>query len=659
MAMSWRVCVLIATSIVVLSQSSKPVPEATSIGTHFMHATYGRLTKLASETKVLHATITDATTPTDAASTIPVNAEATSSFQLPRIVVVGEESAGKSSTLERVTGFPLFPMDRYQCTRMPIRVELRYQTARDPMVQMTRVSTAHVGGFAAAVDAVSAQVPRAQVAARVSAVMAAVATSFIDKRGISDAELVITVRGPDVPTIDLVDLPGLIGATNEAESQQLSAAIDALAIKYVSDPTHTTFVLAVFRATQLRGGRGLKLLQDQGVLDRVIGVVTFVNQFHPNVEEYPTDPYHEMRELLEGDDEVYQEYLPKLGGGYVGVIGRNSRNPKTPTLDLLREERAESAWFAKHIPSLYVTVGIEALIARIDSKFTPLLKAQWVPKQTLALQELAVVLATSIADLGPSASEILSDYPQLLNGSHGRVIHPSVVGQDAFGSNYARTMAMVTGDPWLSVLGRTPLADVIVADPWTCTLDRSATSARIEATVNNALGRVASASMTKIHATLPAAKLGRFANLEDALIDTWLDCMTDTSATLARFSQRIAHTLYHEDIELSSLDTLRSRLATPDSEPTCSLNIGETWNLVRYSGTSTLGILKNVPPPMYVWHALRPLWGWCVSRPLSGATSTNTPLFELSVPAQTQLDTLQALSTRVSDMQKRLVDISA
>eukprot|EP00965_Chrysotila_dentata_P117218 3873709-Pleurochrysis_carterae.AAC.1 len=42
-----------------------------------------------------------------------------SAATLPRIVVIGSESSGKSSTLERIAGLALFPRDSNICTRMP------------------------------------------------------------------------------------------------------------------------------------------------------------------------------------------------------------------------------------------------------------------------------------------------------------------------------------------------------------------------------------------------------------------------------------------------------------------------------------------------------------------------------------------------------------
>ena len=52
-------------------------------------------------------------------------------LELPRVVMVGEESSGKSSTLERLVHMPFFPVDRQMCTRMPIELRLRRKTAAE------------------------------------------------------------------------------------------------------------------------------------------------------------------------------------------------------------------------------------------------------------------------------------------------------------------------------------------------------------------------------------------------------------------------------------------------------------------------------------------------------------------------------------------------
>lgn len=51
-------------------------------------------------------------------------------IQFPRIVVVGCESAGKSSVIERLAGFRFFPVGEGLTTRMPISMSLKL-TSRD------------------------------------------------------------------------------------------------------------------------------------------------------------------------------------------------------------------------------------------------------------------------------------------------------------------------------------------------------------------------------------------------------------------------------------------------------------------------------------------------------------------------------------------------
>lgn len=46
-------------------------------------------------------------------------------FKLPRVIVVGGKSAGKSSLLEMITKCPIFPRHSDFCTKMPIKLQLK------------------------------------------------------------------------------------------------------------------------------------------------------------------------------------------------------------------------------------------------------------------------------------------------------------------------------------------------------------------------------------------------------------------------------------------------------------------------------------------------------------------------------------------------------
>lgn len=62
-------------------------------------------------------------------------------FQLPRVIVVGGRSAGKSSLLESITKCPIFPRHRDFCTKMPIELHMR----NDPKATERKVSISYPG----------------------------------------------------------------------------------------------------------------------------------------------------------------------------------------------------------------------------------------------------------------------------------------------------------------------------------------------------------------------------------------------------------------------------------------------------------------------------------------------------------------------------------
>ena len=598
-------------------------PQATSIGSFFLGSTYGNLVETATGIQTSSAEIQTAiaaSTNTTAATTKsdPVNA-----FQLPRIIVVGEESAGKSSTLERIVGFSFFPMDKFQCTRMPIRLQLRYQATTAPLVSLVRATTPATPGTATAVPGIDSKVSRDMVATRIAEIMATVSESFTSKRDVSPVELVVTVRGPDVPSIDLVDLPGMIGAANEAESQHLSKNIDNLITTYVTDPAQTTFVLAVFRGTQPRGGRGLKLLQDLGALPNTIGVVTFINQVHPNVEEYPDEPYREMKDLLEGDAEIYRQYLPQLGGGYVGVIGRNSRNPKTPTLDITREEKAEREWFNEHIPTLGVDIGVTAILARVEAKFTPILTAKWIPQQAASLASLAKQVQAAIKALGPSPDEIKDNYPQLFNGEHAKSLFPANPKAD---------------DAWMRKFYVGGGLRLVAVDSERCVVDVEATTIRIANYTMIISDFVGWAYVDLLVNLYPEAKLDRFPLLREGIHSQLGMCMLDQESKAKALAWRLAHALHALDMrgEWHEINSGTQSLDLPDK--------------------CTLSYMVYSRAPEVVGRSTRRLFGECVAQPIE-ANKSGVPsdsLFLLGVKDYFNLETLEDLAYNVTRLQDTL-----
>jgi GTPase SAR1 family protein len=199
-----------------------------------------------------------------------------SQVTLPTIVVVGSESAGKSSTLERIAGLSLFPRDAKICTRMPIKLSLI--NAEDG--SKSRVTLK----FPGRPDRV---VTEANAASAVGQLMSEVVPPG---RGVIDEVLTIEVRKPSVPTLDLVDLPGIVAASIEGEPADMMSRTRAISERYLRDSN--TIVVAVVPAniTRVRDSQAMQLVQAAGKEAMTLGVLAKADLAH--------DPRYKQRKQL-------------------------------------------------------------------------------------------------------------------------------------------------------------------------------------------------------------------------------------------------------------------------------------------------------------------------------------------------------------------------
>ena len=142
----------------------------------------------------------------------------------PRVVVMGDERSGKSSTIERITQVDIFTrshLENVPCTRMPTLLRLRNkrETApgmaesppQSPKLTLTipkcfKKDNTTVYNAAIACEACSVTIE--EVRDRVAQQMAAVRHE--SGKGVeSDAEITIDLESPSLIEMDLLDLPGL------------------------------------------------------------------------------------------------------------------------------------------------------------------------------------------------------------------------------------------------------------------------------------------------------------------------------------------------------------------------------------------------------------------------------------------------------------------
>ena len=142
---------------------------------------------------------------------------------LPRVVVVGEQSAGKTSVLEMVAQARLFPRGAgTMMTRTPVKVTLaegpfrigRFESDDGPEFDLS-TETGQV-------------LLRTEIESRMDRLAG---SDTIARQPIS-----LSVRGPNVHRMVLVDLPGVINTVTTGMKADTKSSVLALAKHYLSNP---------------------------------------------------------------------------------------------------------------------------------------------------------------------------------------------------------------------------------------------------------------------------------------------------------------------------------------------------------------------------------------------------------------------------------------
>ena len=192
---------------------------------------------------------------------------------LPRIIVIGNESSGKSSTLERIAGQPVLPCDTGICTRAPVVLELRYDpTVVDAEIYFRGFSD---GGGPVTRKGAAGEYERVKDAEHARTKVQAAMDSLKDVGVASDKEVRVKIVSQDVPTLDLVDLPGIVLARNNKqgsgnEPHNITQQTVDCTTRFLSS-LDTAVVLCIVAAAEpnLRTVKALGLLQESSQYEKL------------------------------------------------------------------------------------------------------------------------------------------------------------------------------------------------------------------------------------------------------------------------------------------------------------------------------------------------------------------------------------------------------
>jgi len=331
------------------------------------------------------------------------------SFDLPTIVCVGEESSGKSSTLERLAGFKFFPTDRRLCTRLPIELCIRYCPEEEleeefrengkVMMELKRASNSTLGNME------GGPLQTSEVEARVVEWMEEIVRQNNNNSliGVCDDALIIKLYSPRKLNVTLIDLPGIVGGNIRNEPADMMEKTREIASSYLQK--EHTIVVAVVPSTdqRIRNSQAYELVQRHHKEERCVGALTMADLCEDRRQ--PNDPFWLLKERLEGtaDD------LLELSHGYIALKNRDSSGASA-NLALSDVNIVESTWFQQHLPGHQDKCGIDALITKLANLIDDYTSNIWIHAEVARLRSLRADTQSALHALG----RVISSLEELL-----------------------------------------------------------------------------------------------------------------------------------------------------------------------------------------------------------------------------------------------------
>lgn len=186
-------------------------------------------------------------------------------IELPKICVLGTQSAGKSSVLESIVGMDFLPRGEGLCTRRPLELRLNHVPENEgkPFGIFEEIPGQKFYDF----DVIRQKIE--ELTDKKAGL----------KKNIIDDPIILNIKSHTCPDLTVVDLPGItrIRLKDSEQGEDIEKVTMGMAQKYCKDPL--TIILAVISAnTDITTSEGLKMAMDiDKEQKRTFGVLTKVD----------------------------------------------------------------------------------------------------------------------------------------------------------------------------------------------------------------------------------------------------------------------------------------------------------------------------------------------------------------------------------------------
>ena len=312
-------------------------------------------------------------------------AQALEGWQPPQVVVMGQESSGKSSVLERLAMMSIFPRDKTLCTRMPIHVRLRNVDKCEPAtLEVHNVVTGKT-------EEEAYVIPTAFGAVHVREKMREIIEKEHGNAGgghcvSTERIIILTVKSPHVPSIDMVDMPGLVTAP-ESMKQGTRKLVEGHIERHGQYSMYLATVVATSAPNQ---SVAMDIVQSKKLEDKTIGVFTKCDHVMALADEKDMFLARMQSEPPEGCGAV-----PLSQHGWVAVMnasaapaaaaaagqGPNNGNEQSSFARLKQQAVDEESFVREKLAGVIGAgrAGCGALVERLQGWYLQCVRESWAP----------------------------------------------------------------------------------------------------------------------------------------------------------------------------------------------------------------------------------------------------------------------------------------
>lgn len=249
----------------------------------------------------------------------------------PKVVVVGSQSSGKSSVLNGLMSMDILPTGSSMVTRTPLNIQL--VQSEKYLIEFGEYLSS---GWETKKTIKLSALPTNDELGLIRNEINRQTDKFAgENMNISYKEINIKLYSPNIPNLNIIDLPGLtmVPCTDRGQPIDIKDQIRNLVKKYIK--SDKTLILGVFPArTDIETDIALELIKEvDNKLNRTIGVLTKVDLMNTD-----TDIANYLDNNISND--------LKLGFGYYAV--KNRSNKESKSLNIYQGFKLEDEYFQKN-----------------------------------------------------------------------------------------------------------------------------------------------------------------------------------------------------------------------------------------------------------------------------------------------------------------------